>query len=181
MDRSQKVLLSIILIAIVATASSSIFSVTPIAYINPWMDTYYRYEKIDGSWVTHNSKTNDTMPFLFVPVNCKNNGATDATFNITIAFEGALFSTSTPTPYWQINNTAAKFEFALKVGEQQTIPVYFQIDEKSGYFHISLSLDTDQNNLFVEPVRKENTFYGYKQLYYVWLPEYGIYAPALIE
>jgi hypothetical protein len=181
LDRSQKILLSIILIAIIATAGSSLFSANPIAYINPWMDTYYHYEKIGDFWVTHNIKTNYTMSVLFIPVNCKNNGATTATFNITITFEGALFSTNTPQPYWQINSTAASFEFTLKVGEQQTTPVHFQIDGNADRFIISLSLDTDQNNLFIEPVRKENTFYGYKQLYYIWVPEYSIYAPALIE
>ncbi len=181
MDSSQKILLSIILVAIVATAGSSLFSTNPTAHINPWIDTYYRYEKAGGQWVTHNSVNNNTSEGLFIPVNCKNNGATVATFNITVEFEGASFLTKTAQPYWQINSTAARFAFTLNVGEQQTADVYFQIDENTDHFTISLSVETNQNNLLVEPVRKENTFFGYKQLYYVWVPEYNLYAPALIK
>ncbi len=180
MDRSKKILLSIFLVTIVATASSSLFSANPTVYINPWMDTHYRYEKIDNQWVTHNSVDNSTMPGLFVPVNCKNNGATVAKFYIIVTFNGTCFSADTPHPYRQLNSTAASFEFILKVGEQQTVPVYFKIDTPIDHFIITLSIETEQNNLFVEPIRKESTFYGYKQLFYVWVAEYAVYAPVLI-
>ena len=174
-------LLSIILVAIVATAGSSLFSVNPTVYINPWIDTYYRYEKTGGQWVTYNSENNHTTTGLFMPVNCKNNGATTATFNITVSFAGASFSPDTKQPYWQINSTAASFALTLRVGEQQTTDVHFQIDENTDHFSIALSVETGQDNLFVEPVRKANTFFGYKQLYYIWVPEHSVYAPALIE
>jgi hypothetical protein len=181
LDRSKKILLSVLLVTIIATASSSLFSANPTVYVNPWMDTYYRYEKIDNHWVTHNSVDNSTMPGLFMPVNCKNNGATVAEFNITVSFSGSSFSADTPHPYQQLNSTAASFEFILKVGEQQTVPVYFTIDKTINHFIITLSIETDQNNLFVEPIREESTFYGYKQLFYVWVAEYNVYAPVLIE
>ena len=135
MDRSKKILLSVLLVTIIATASSSLFSANPTVYVNPWMDTYYRYEKIDNHWVTHNSVDNSTMPGLFMPVNCKNNGATVAEFYIIVTFNGTCFSADTPHPT-KVNSTAASFEFILKVGNNKQ----FQYTSKLILLSITLLL-----------------------------------------
>lgn len=139
------------------------------------MDTYYCYEKVNGHWVTFDSTINRTSSGTFIPINCKNNGATALTFNITVSFTNALFSAKTPSPHHQINHTAACFTFTLQIGEKQSAPVYFLIDETFAHFTISLNL---QSNLYVESAN-DHDFSGYRQLYYIWVPERHTYSPIL--
>lgn len=155
MRRSRAVLLTVALIAIFVIAGSGIFwlFITPDADF--WLPTNFYYQKVAGDWVSVNYSNNNTLDGTFAPINCKNNGALTATFEIIVVFSGAYFSTDTPLPYQQINDTTAKFAFTLNSYQEKSANIYFTIINSMS-FTISLSLETNQTLLRVMNPQKSS-------------------------
>jgi hypothetical protein len=118
--RRRAALLAAVFILIIAFGGSGIFYLFVLPSVDYWLDTNYYYQKVDDRWVTRNFQNNNTLNETLLPINCKNHGAMPATFEITISFSGASFSSDTPLPYQQINSTAAKFAFTLNSYQEKT-------------------------------------------------------------
>jgi hypothetical protein len=166
-SKRRKVLFSIALIAIVTLAGSGVFWFFMMPDVDLWLDPNCSYQKVAGDWVTVNFQNNNTSNGTFAPINCKNNGALTATFEIIVVFSGASFSTDTPLPYEQINSTAAKFAFTLGGYQEKNVPVYFTITNGTRFI-ISHTLDTNQSLLRVMNAQKSITPWdrSYRELWY---------------
>ncbi|MGD6853005.1 MAG: hypothetical protein ACQCN6_13180 [Candidatus Bathyarchaeia archaeon] len=143
LKKNRKRVLSIVLAVTVLVAGCSVFWFVVMPNVDYWLDPNYRYQQFSDGWVTINHADNSTINGACMSINCKNNGVLPATFDVTIAFSGATFSTDTPQPYEQINGSAAKFTFTLNGFEQKSHNVYFTI-ANSSRLTASLSLQTNQ-------------------------------------
>jgi hypothetical protein len=180
MKKAQKVLLSAILIVVI-TASTLLFWFEGVASIDYWLDNTYQYQKVGDQWIIKNFEANSSNG-IFIPINCKNSGALDGTFDLIVTFTNASFLTATPQPHQILNDTSAKFTFTLHGREKQITNVYFSIDNNTDKFTISLSLESNQSPLRIENAQKsENPWQRvYRTLYYSWIPDEQLFAPAQI-
>jgi hypothetical protein len=178
--RSHVVLMTVAIIATVTIAGSGIFWFLIIPDVDFWIPTSYTYQKVANDWVTFNHSNNNTFNGTFTPINCKNSGALPATFDIVVVFSGASFSTDTPWPYQQINDTAAKFAFTLNGFEEKSSKIYFTIIDSSA-FTISISLTTSQGLLRIMNAQKSSTPWdrSYRELQYILSS--GTFEPGLIQ
>jgi hypothetical protein len=166
--RRRVALLAAVFISIIAIGGSGIFWLFIMPDVDYWLDTSYYYQKVDDQWVTRNLHSKYTALDTLLPINCKNNGAMPATFEITITFNGASFSSDTPMPYLQINSTAAKFSFILNGGQEKNTNVYFTLTNTTR-FTVTLSLESNQGLLRVMDEQKSPWFpwiRSYRELYY---------------
>ena len=145
---SRKVLLAVVFISIIAIGGSGIFWLFIMPDVDYWIDTNYYYQKVDDQWVTRNFQNKHAVLDTLLPINCKNHGAMPATFEITITFNGASFSSYTLLPYQIINSTSAKFAFTLNSYQEKTTNVYFTLTNTTD-FTVALSLETNQGLLRV--------------------------------
>ena len=159
-----------VFILIIAIGGSGIFWLFNMPDVDNWLNkNYYRYENIDnpcGNPCNYNNKY--TVLDTLLPINFKNHGAIPATFEITIAFNGASFSSETPKPYQQINSTATKFAFTLNGGQEKNTNVYFTLTNTTR-FTVTLSLETNQGLLRVMDAQKTPWLpwiRSYRELYY---------------
>ena len=165
---SRKVLLAAVFISIIAIGGSGIFWLFIMPDVDYWLDTNYYYQKVDDQWVTRNFQNKHTVLDTLLPINCKNHGAMPATFEITITFNGASFSSDTPMPYQQINSTAAKFAFTLNSYQEKNTNVYFTLTNTTR-FTVTLSLETNQGLLRVMDAQKNPWLpwiRSYRELHY---------------
>ena len=165
---SRKVLLVVVFISIIAIGGSGIFWLFIMPDVDFWLDTNYYYQKVANKWVTSNFQTNNPLNDTLLPINCKNNGAMPATFEITISFNGASFSSDTPLPYQLINSTAAKFAFTLDSYQEKNTNVYFTLTNTTD-FTVTLSLETKQGLLRVMDAQKSPGIpwdRSYRELHY---------------
>jgi hypothetical protein len=166
--RRRAALLAAVFISIIAIGGSGIFWLFIMPDVDYWLDTSYYYQKVDDQWVTRNLHSKYTVLDTLLPINCKNNGAMPATFEITIAFKGASFSSDTPLPYQQINSTAAKFAFTLNSYQEKNTNVYFTLTNSTD-FTVTLSLETNQGLLRVMDAQKSPGIpwdRSYRELHY---------------
>ena len=157
---SRKVLLAVVFISIIAIGGSGIFWLFIMPDVDYWIDTNYYYQKVDDQWVTRNFQNKHTILDTLLPINCKNHGAMPATFEITITFNGASFSSDTLMPYQKINSTSAKFAFTLNSYQEKTTNVYFTLTNTTK-FTVTLSLETNQGLLRVMDAKKTRGCLGY--------------------
>ncbi len=165
MVKRRQVFVAITLIAIILVAIGiSFFSVFPV--VDYWLDPYTYFQDEEG-WRTMNFHNNISAAGTFTPINCKNAGLLPATFEITIVFSGAIFSTDTPMPCQQINQTAAKFTFTVDGFQEKKIDVYFTILNETR-FAISLSITSNQGLLRVANAQKSSVPWdvSYRVLFY---------------
>lgn len=166
--RRRAALLAAVFISIIAFGGSGIFWLFIMPNVDFWLNTNYYYQKVDDQWVTRNIQNKHTLNDTLLPINCKNNGAMPATFEITITFNGASFSSDTPLPYQQISSTAAKFAFTLNGGQEKNTNVYFTLTNVTR-FTVTLSLETNQGLLRVMDEQKNPWLpwiRSYRDLYY---------------
>ena len=157
-----------VFILIIAFGGSGIFYLFVLPSVDYWLDTNYYYQKVDDQWVTRNFQNNNTLNETLLPINCKNHGAMLATFEITVAFNGASFSSDTSMPYQQINSTAAKFAFTLNGGQEKNANVYFTLTNTTR-FTVTLSLEINQSLLRVMDAQKNPWLpwiRSYRELHY---------------
>jgi hypothetical protein len=179
--KPQKILLlSAILIAVITT-SILLFWFEGVASIDYWLDNTYQYQKVGDQWIIKNFEANSSNG-IFIPINCKNNGAMDGTFDLFVTFTNASFLTATPQPNQILNDTSAKFTFTLHGGEKRTTEVYFSIENNTDKFTISLSLESKQSPLRIENAQKGEQPWQrvYRALYYSWIPKEKLFAPVQI-
>ncbi len=166
MKKRRAALLAAAIILIATVAGSSIFWLFIMPDVDFWIDTNYKYQKVAGNWVTINYATNASVNGCFIPIGCKNSGFMPATFEITVTFNGASFSTDTPMPYQQVGNSAAKFAFTLGGHQEKNVEAHFTI-VNSTRFIISLSLQTSQGVFrVVDAQRGQPWDVSYRQLYF---------------
>ena len=166
--RRRAALLAVVFISIIVIGGSGIFWLFIMPDVDFWLDTNYYYQKVADKWVTSNFQTNKTLNDTLLPINCKNNGAMPATFEITITFNGASFSSNTPMPYQQINSTATKFAFTLNGYQEKNTNVYFTLTNTTR-FTVTLSLETNQGLLRVMDAQKNPWLpwiRSYRELHY---------------
>ncbi|HLN89970.1 MAG TPA: hypothetical protein VK253_07880 [Candidatus Binatia bacterium] len=158
-----------VFMSIIAIGGSGIFWLFIMPDVDYWLDTnYYYYQKVYDQWVTRNFQNKHTILDTLLPINCKNNGAMPATFEITITFNGASFSIETSMPYHQINSTAAKFAFTLNSYQEKNTNVYFTLTNTT-QFTVTLSLVTNQGLLRVMDAQKSPGLpwiRSYRELHY---------------
>lgn len=165
---SRKELLAVVFISIITIGGSGIFWLFIMPDVDYWLDTSIYYQKIDDKWVTRNFHSKYTVLDTMIPINCKNNGAMPATFEITITFNGASFSSNTSMPYQQINSTAAKFSYTLNGYQEKNTDVYFTLTNTTR-FTVTLSLATNQGLLRVMDAQKNPWLpwiRSYRELHY---------------
>jgi len=166
--RRRAALLAVVFISIIVISGSGIFWLFIMPDVDYWLDTSYYYQKVDGQWVTRNFHSKYTSLDTLLPINCKNHGAMPATFEITITFNGASFSSDTPMPYQQINSTSAKFAFTLNSYQEKNTNVYFTLTNTTR-FTVTLSLETNQGLLRIMDAQKSPGLpwdRSYRELYY---------------
>jgi hypothetical protein len=166
--KRKRALLAAVFISIIAIGGSGIFWLFIIPDVDYWLDTSYYYQKVDDQWVTRNFNNKHTVLDTLLPINCKNHGAMPATFEITINFNGATFSSNTSMPYQQINSTAAKFSFTLHSYQEKNTDVYFKLTNTTR-FTVTLSLETNQGLLRIMDAQKSPWLpwiRSYRELHY---------------
>ena len=164
--KRKAALMAIAILLIVAFVGSAIFWLFVMPNVDFWLNPTNTYQKVADNWVTTTYDNNSSVSGCLIPIGCKNNGALTATFQITIVFSGASFSTETPMPYQQINTTAAKFTFTLNSYQERNVNVYFTITNTTR-FNISLSLQTNQSLLRITNAQKSSPWdSSYRELYY---------------
>ena len=164
-ERRQAFLAAVLVIIVLAAVGISWFLVLPT--VDFWLDPNYYFLREEDGWVTVNWQSNASAAGTFTPINCKNTGLLPANFEITIAFSGAAFSKDTPMPYQQINETAARFTFAVGGFQEKKADVHFTI-LNDAQFSISLSITSDQALLRVANAQKSSLPWdrSYRDLYY---------------
>ena len=160
--------MAVVFISIIAIGGSGIFWLFIMPDVDYWLDTNYYYQKVNDQWVTRNFQNKHTILDTLLPINCKNNGAMVATFEITITFNGASFSENTSMPYQQINSTSAKFAFTLNAYQEKNTDVYFTLTNTTS-FTVTLSFETNQGLLRVMDEQKSPGLpwiRSYRELHY---------------
>ena len=155
--------LSVALIAIATVALVILFSQTrneAAGTIDYWLDNTFKYQMVNGQWETMNSATNATSPGINIPINCRNDGSSTASFDLIISFSNAVYGGSSDIPrtmiMWRIiNDTSANYSFNVGPHEIQSINVSFAIDNNTDHFAVSLSFESSQH-LQVESAQKGN-------------------------
>jgi hypothetical protein len=178
---SRKVLLAVVFISIIAIGGSGIFWLFIMPDVDFWLDTNYYYQKVADKWVTANFQNNNTLTETLLPINCKNHGAMPATFEITITFKGASFSSETPMSYQQINSTSAKFAFTLNSYQEKNTNVYFTLTNATN-FTVTLSLETNQSLLRVMDAQKNPGIpwdRSYRELHYFSVSDNKLVAAVI--
>jgi hypothetical protein len=164
MNKRRKILLVALLTVIFAVALSGVwFFVFP--NVDYWLDTNYHYTKEGQNWVTINRAGNTSGTFM--PITCMNGGLMTVTFQVTILFSGATFSTQTALPYEQISANSAKFTFTLASLEQKKVDVYFSIQNDTA-FSASLSISSGQLLNIASPQHLSGQAWdiSYRELHY---------------
>lgn len=169
MNKRRKILLAALAIVVVAVAlvGASLFwsmepPIAPIANIDYW----FREKSFQ--------RTGDQS----LNVSCKNIGSLDGTFNLTVTFENASFSNSTPQPYEQLSRRAVKFTLTLHAGEATNTTVHFTIDNDTNRFTVSLSTASQQNSLRFAPmpVNSLGQQYTLRQAEWFWVEEVNLFG-----
>ena len=181
--------LSVALIAIATVALVILFSQTrneAAGTIDYWLDNTFKYQMVNGQWETMNSATNATSPGINIPINCRNDGSSTASFDLIISFSNAVYGGSSDIPrtmiMWnKINETAAKYSFNVSPNETQSINVSFAIDNNTDHFAVSLSFESSQK-LHAESAQKGSQPWQvvYRTLYYNRIGD-GPFTPAMIS
>lgn len=179
--------LSIALVAITAVALVTLLWQTQTGTIDYWFDNTLEYQMVNGQWETVNFSTNVTSPGINIPINCRNDGSSTASFDLIISFTNAVYGGSSDIPrtmiMWGIiNDTAAKYSFIVSPHETQSINVSFAIDNNAQHFTVSLSFESSQLLLHAESAQKGSQPWQvvYRSLYYGRIGN-NAYAPALIS
>ncbi len=154
--------------------------------IDYWLDNTFEYQMVNGQWETMNSATNATSPGINIPMNCRNDGSSTASFDLIISFTNAVYGGSSNIPrtmiMWnKINDTSAKYSFNIGPHETQSINVSFAIDNNTDHFAVSLSFESSQK-LHVESAQKGSAPWQvvYRTLYYGRTGS-NLFAPAQIS
>ena len=138
------------------------------AFINYWLDTNQSYQR-----------TGDHS----IALNCKNNGDASGAFDIIATCINASFSTDSEQQYQIINGTAVRIPFALNAGEALSAQLHFLISNTADRFSISLQLEGNQSNLFVEPPTSAGGMVPYvikmRSIEYYWSDSSDSFAPSV--
>jgi hypothetical protein len=157
MKKRTVVILGIVLIAIAASSVAAF--VWQIGTIDYWLNDTLVYQLVNGQWQTVDYATNDTSPGIHNTINCRNDGFTTASFDLTISFKNAIYigspdtPTATITTWNKISDTTASYSFIVPPHSTQSIIVNFQIANNTQNFNISLSFNSGQS-LHVESAQK---------------------------
>lgn len=178
--------LSIMSIVTVGVAAAAFLWQTETGTIDYWLNDTIRYQLINDQWETVDYSTNATSSGLTIPVYCRNDGTSPASFSLTILFTNAVYKGSPAIPgtivTWEaINDTAANYSFNLSPNEMKSIDVSFMIENNTESFTIRLLLDSNQN-LRAEPAQKGSQPWQtvYRTLYFGQI-EKNVYTPAHIS
>lgn len=180
MNKHRRIVLVTAMVCTIIVGSGFWFLSVPT--VDFWLDTDYYYKLSGGKWVTAKYHDSNSFAGTFMPVNCKNSGLFGANFEITVAFNGAAFSTETPLPYQQINETAAKFSYILGGLQEKRINVYFVIQNETS-FVASLSISSSQESLEIANAQKSSIPWdrSYRELHYWFNDESNQFSPAVIN
>ena len=133
-----------------------------------------------------NSATNATSQGINIPMNCRNDGSSTASFDLIISFSNAVYGGSSDIPrtmiMWnKINDTSAKYSFNVGPHQTQNINVSFAIENNTDHFAVSLSFESSQH-LQVESAQKGSQPWQvvYRTLYYNRIGD-GPFTPAMIS
>ncbi len=177
--------LSVTIIAIIAIVLI-LFWQTQIGTIDYWLGNTLEYQKVDGQWETVNFTNNGTSPGINIPIYCRNDGFSTASFDLIISFTNAIYGGSSDTPrtmimWGKINDTAARYSFTVSPHQTQSINVSFAIDSSTQSFSVSLSFESTQL-LRVESAQKGSVPWDvvYRSLSYSQIGN-NTYVPALIN
>ncbi len=142
MNKRQKILISLVLIALVLTSTAAVISTqASIAY---GFNYDFIYKQDGNNWVTVNWITNTSTNGMFLSVECANSGLMDGTFTITVEFANASFNTTTTQPYTQVGESTVKFPMNLHGHEHKTIGVNFSIENNVTNFQLKVLFESTQ-------------------------------------
>jgi hypothetical protein len=119
LKKNRRMVLSAVLAAVIVAAGVGAFWFIVMPDVDYWLSTSCRYQQVSGIWITQNYADNSTINGTYIPLNRKNNGIIPATFQITIDFKGADFTTDTSQSYAQVTDSAAKYTFTLGSFEEK--------------------------------------------------------------
>ena len=158
MKKRTVVILGIVLFAIAAASLAAFLWQMENGTIDYWLNDTLKYQLVEGQWQTVDYATNITSPGIYNTINCRNDGSTTASFDLTISFKNAVYGGSSDIPrtmiMWEkINDTAAKYSFNVSPHQTQSINVSFLISNNTQNFNIALSLQSSQP-LHVESAQK---------------------------
>jgi len=142
MEKKNKILLGVVIIAILILATPSIIYFSE-PQINYWNDTY-NYQKANGQWETidynhNNQKYNGT----FITFGCLNKGTLNGKFDLIVRLTNATFIQNDTNNSWMIG-AEAKLPITLHSMEEQNTNLYFSINEGANGFVVSLTLEPSQ-------------------------------------
>jgi hypothetical protein len=186
MNKRVVLVLSIALIAVTTVTYVTLFWQTQAGTIDYWLDNNFEYQQVNGQWETINFATNATSPGINIPINCRNDDASSASFDLIISFTNAVYKGSANIPrtmiMWRIiNDTAANYSFNVGPHETQNINVSFAIDNNTDHFAVNLSFESKQF-LQVESAQKGSQPWQtvYRSLFYGRIGS-NPYHPAMIS
>jgi hypothetical protein len=146
--KKRKVLLVLALTTII-TVAFALFWQWESGTIDYWLEDAMKYQIVDGRWETVNCSTGAISPGIFIPINCRNDGFTTASFDLIISFKNAIYKGSPDNPKlmidWEkINDTVAKYSYTLSPHATQSVNVYFQIENETDTFEVRLAFQSNQ-------------------------------------
>ena len=149
MKKRTVVILGIVLIAIAAVSLAAFLWQMENGTIDYWLNDTLKYQLVHSQWQTVDYTTNETSLGIHNTINCRNDGSTTASFNLTISFKNAIYGGSSDIPrtmiMWRkISDTSAQYSFNVSPHQTQSINVSFSIANSTQTFNIALSFQSNQ-------------------------------------
>jgi hypothetical protein len=146
--KKRKALLIITLVALTIVSLAFIWQWES-GTIDYWLEDTMKYQLINGQWQSVNYATNASSLGIYIPVHCRNDGFSVASFDLIISFKNAIYNGSTDEPKtliaWEkINDTTAKYSYMVNPHSSQSINVSFQIENETKGFVVSLAFQSNQ-------------------------------------